>query len=216
MAHDLLPIVWVQAEVRAAYVNRGGALVPDQDKARLMGVDQFVWDALDPAQPVGLAALLVTMRGVGWKVAVNRNTRNDEWPDSETDPVKFGRQCSADLTRLQCDGGRQCSVVMDVEQHDPDWILAALKAFRAVRSGRYLYWTLEPLQAGWMTRALLDFVNHDPLTRIVPQMYRGSMAAVSERAVVADLTLHGFADEKVKVYYDRWYERFDGIVYGAF
>jgi len=181
-----------------------------------MGVDQFVWDAVDTVPPIGLAALLVTMSGTGWKVSVNRNTKNDEWPDSETDPVLFGRQLSKDLTRLQRDGGRQCSVVMDVEQHDPAWVLAAIKAFRQVRPGRYLYWTMEPLQAGWMTRELRDAVNLDPLTWIVPQMYRGSMAPVSERVVVDNLTNAGFLDSKVKVYYDRWCEGFDGIVYGAF
>lgn len=202
--------------MRAAYVNPGGPNVPDQAKARLMGVDQFVWDATDPVAPFGLAALLVTMSGAGWKVAVNRNTRNELWPDSETDAVKFGQQLSGDLTRLQRDGGRQCSVVADIEGHDSDWILAALRAFRAKRPGRFLYWTLEPLQAGWMTPALRDFVNHDPLTWIVPQKYRGSMAPVSERAVVDNLTSAGFTDAKVKVYYPHWEEDFDGIVFGAF
>ena len=202
--------------MRAAYVNPGGAAVPDQQKARLMGVDQFVWDATDPVPPIGLAALLVTMSGAGWKVSINRNTRNDEWPDSETDPVLFGRQCSKDLTRLQRDGGRQCSVVMDIEGHDSAWILAALRAFRSVRPGRFLYWTLEPLQAGWMTPALRDFVNLDPFTWIVPQKYRGTMAPVSERACIENLTAVGFNELKVKVYYDRWEEAFDGIVYGAF
>jgi hypothetical protein len=202
--------------VRAAYVNRGGPNVPDQDKARLMGVDQFVWDAVDPVAPIGLAALLATMRGAGWRVAINRNTKNEEWPDSETDPAKFGTQLSLDLSRLQCDYGRQCSVVMDVEQHDAAWVETAIRAFRHLRPGRYLYWTLEPLQAGWITPTLRDLVNLDPLTWIVPQMYRGSLAPVSERAVVDDLTGHGFNDAKVKVYYDRWYEDFNGIVFGAF
>ena len=202
--------------MRAAYVNRGGPNVPDQQKAKLMGVDQFVWDAVDPVAPIGLAALLVTMRGAGWKVAINRCTRNEEWPDSETDPVKFGAQLSADLTRLQCDGGKQCSVVMDVEQHDPDWILAAIRTFRAKRPGRYLYWTCEYHQAGWMTPTLRDWINRDPLTWIVPQAYLGPMIPVSERAVIENLMAVGFNEAKIKVYYAGQYVDFDGILFGEF
>jgi hypothetical protein len=202
--------------MRAAYVNRGGANVPDQKKARLMGVDQFVWDATDPVAPIGLAALLVTMRGAGWKVAVNRNMRNADWPDSETDPVKFARQMSGDLSRLGCDGGKQCSLVPNAETHDVAWVEVMLRQLRHERPGRYIYWALEPLQAGLMPVTLRDFINGDPLTWIVPEKYRGSLAPVSERAVVENLTAVGFNEAKVKVYYDRAEEDFDGIIFGEF
>ena len=198
--------------MRATWVRPGGPLIPDQQKAKLMGIDQFFWDSKDPAAPIGLPALLVTMRGNGWKVGINRGTRSPQYPDSELDPAAFGRQLSQDLTDVQTNG-QQCSVIANAETHDMDWIERMIRAFAAARPGRYLYWALEPLQAGLITVTLRDLINGNPHVWIVPEMYRGTMSPVSERAVVNNLLQGGFHEDKVKVYYDRWYEDFDGIVY---
>ncbi len=200
--------------MRANYVNPGGPAVPDQAKARLMGVDQFFWDATDPVAPDGLPSLLTVMRAAGWKVGINRNMRNELWPDSPTDPVAFARKLSDDLTRLGCNG-KQCSLLPNAETHDMDWVFTMLRALRGLRPGRYIYWALEPLQGGLMPVTLRDFINRDPFTWAVPEAYRGTMAPVSERAVVNDLTLRGLVDAKVKVYYGSWCEDFDGILYNV-
>jgi hypothetical protein len=200
--------------VHAAWVRPGGAVFPDQAKGRLLGVDQFFWDANDPCpgHKDHLAGVLDDMRRALWKVGITRNMRNALWPDSETDPVKFGLQLSKDITRLGCDG-KQCSAIADLETHDMGWVLAALKAFRAARSGRFLYWTLEPKQGGIIPSELAAWINNDPLTWVVVQKYRGGMQPVSERAVLDDLQFAGIRLDKILVYYERYEEGFEGILF---
>ncbi len=200
--------------VKAAWVRPDGPMFPDQDKARRLGVDQFFWDANDPApdHPRHLAGVLDDMRGAHWKVGITRNMRNSEWPDSATDPVEFGFQLSKDLTRLGCDG-KQCSVIADLETHDMLWVHGALAAFRSKRPGRFLYWTLEPQQGGLLPSSLVEGINADPLTWICVQKYRGGMQPVSERFVIDNLKGAGVLEEKILVYYDRSEEGFEGILF---
>jgi hypothetical protein len=185
-------VVLVPPLVRGAWVRPGGGTFPDQIKARSWGVDQFFWDATDPASdhPKKLPGVLDDMRKAGWKVGITRDPR---WDNYSHPPGWYGAQLSKDLTDLGCDG-KQCSCVLDLEIHDSNRILAELKAFRKARSGRFLYFTLEPKQGGILSDELVAWINGDPLTWIVPQAYRGGMQPVSERIVVDDLRARGLGE----------------------
>jgi hypothetical protein len=180
-------------------------------KARGWGVDQFFWDATDPAadHPKKLPGVLDDMRKAGWKVGITRDPR---WDNYSHPAGWYGTQLSKDLTDLGCDG-KQCSCVFDGEIHDSNRILAEIKAFRKLRPGRFLYWTLEPRQGGIISDELVAFINNDPLTWVVPQKYRGGMQPVSERIVVNDLRARGLGEDKILVYYERYEEGFEGIIF---
>jgi hypothetical protein len=197
--------------VRGAWVRPGGGTFPDQQKARGFGVDQFFWDATDPAadHPKKLPGVLDDMRKAGWKVGI---TRDPQW-DGYSHPFGwYGAQLSKDITDLGCDG-KQCSAVLDGEVHDSNRILAELKAFRKLRPGRFLYWTMEPKQGGIMSDELIAWINNDPLTWVVIQKYRNRMQPVSERAVIDDLRARGLREDKILVYYERYEEGFEGIIF---
>src|SRR6266545_3687525 len=171
-----------------AWVRPGGPLFPDQEKGRRIGLQQFFWDATDKGidpRTNGGTDVLELMRKAGWKVGI---TRDPTWDGYNITPEAWGLKLSDDLTRLGCDR-KQCSVIADIEVHDSDWILRALKSFRAKRPNRYLYWTMEPFQGGIISVTLVAWINADPNCWVVPQKYRGDMRPVSENACIEDLML---------------------------
>lgn len=197
--------------MKAAYVRPGGPQFPDQDKARRLGVDSFIWDATDPAPPLGLAGVLGGMRGAGWKVGI---TRDPVWENYRKAPEGFARQCSDDLTRLGRDG-EQCFMVMDIERHDAAYVGEAIAEFKRVRPGRFLYWTMEPLQfaPSWVTDGLVTYLRALPNFWLVPQLYRGGMEPVSERACVDEIAARGISRGRILSYYGRFEERFNGVLF---
>ena len=191
--------------MKAAYVRPGGPLFPDQEKAKRVGLEQFFWDATDPQIQDG--AVLKAMRAAGWKVGT---TRDPGWTNT-TDPKAFAALLSGDITRL-AGPGVQHSVIADIEAHDSAYVLAVLQEFRRLRPGRFIFWTLEPLQGGWWSGDLSAWIASDSQTWVVPQLYRGNMAPVSERAVIADLPFPLRSDQML-AYYDRYEGAFNGIIF---
>src|SRR5215471_14996492 len=204
--------------MRSTWVRPGGPLFPDRTKAKAWALDGFIWNANDktikPQTPKGASPVLDPMRAEGWKIGINRNTHNEEWPDSPTDAAQFAAKMSQDITDLN-QNGKQCFVVFDGEMHNADWNLGVLQEFYRLRNGRYLYWTMEPKQfgPGWVTPALISWINRCPLLWIVIQLYRSQMQPVSERVCVDQAIAAGVAPGKILAYYDRYEEDLNGIVY---
>lgn len=138
-----------------------------------------------------------------------RITRDTHWPGSKTDPLEFAAQLSADLTFLRQDHDsnghvKQCSLGIDYEGKDGDWILAALREIRRLRPGRGVYWTPEPNQGGWIKNfpALVKFINGDPLVFVVAQTYLFDMAPFGTAdGVRVNLWDAGIDRDKVELFY---------------
>lgn len=96
---------------------------------------------------------------------------------------------------------KQCAVMVDIEQHDPDYVLNWLTAWRKKRATRMSAWTVEPHQAGWFTPALVNAIVKDPNLTVVAQAYLGNMYPCAHDAVRADLETKLPAD-RCSVFYD--------------
>lgn len=132
-----------------------------------------------------------------------RVTRDTHWPGSSASPEGFAAQLSSDLTYLNQDG-KQCALGIDYESKNGDWILACLKEIRRIRSGRGVFWTMEPNQGGWIKKypALVKFINSDPLVFVVAQTYDGGMLPYGTAdGIRVDMWDAGFDRDKVEIYY---------------
>jgi len=148
-----------------------------------------------------------------------RLTRDTHWASSPTDPLKFAQRLSDDLKDFKQDG-KQCALGIDYEQKNGNWILAVLTEIRRIRSGRGVFWTMEPNQGGWIKDypALVKFINSDPLVFVVPQVYDLNMNPYGQsdgcRVNIWDA---GIDRDKVELYYTlkdkpSW-ARWSGILY---
>jgi hypothetical protein len=201
--------------MRGAQIHPGGALFPDRTKMKAWALDSLVYQANDKnLWTPDHKSVLDLMRAESYKIGLLRNTRNAEWPDSPLDPTELGQKMSQDITDFGQDG-KQCFQVFDGEIHDSLYILKTLMAFRAKRSGRFLYWTMEPKQFGWawIEQSLIDYINADPYLWIIIQLYRSQMQPVSERVCVDQAMMRGIKPGKILCYYDRYEEDFNGVIY---
>lgn len=74
---------------------------------------------------------------------------------------------------------KQMAVIIDQEEHDSDYILAILRSWRALRPTRPTGWTLEGHQ-DWVSVDLANFINQDPNTIVMPQLYTGAGGAIEQ------------------------------------
>ena len=83
------------------------------------------------------------------------------------------------------------SVCLDMETHDRDYLMGALRQWRKHRPERVTDWTLEGHQGGILTTA--DWLIVFRLVRyVVPQSYNGAMTATWDTCAMArDLYDHG-------------------------
>jgi len=200
--------------VKAAWVRPGGPLYPaKRDVFKAQGGRQFFYDATDPALTAH-PEVLPALRAGGWWVGT---TRDPTWTTPTPDPITFAEMLSADLDKY-AGPGIQHGTIMDVETHNVEYARLVIVNFRALRPGRYLYWTFEPFQGGLITDAIAQLVNADPYTWWLPQLYFGesvdpAFRYVSERAVLNDLEQTTIHDAKVKCYYDRLEAGWDGVLF---
>lgn len=93
-------------------------------------------------------------------------------------------------------------VQLDIETHDPVFVMDALEAFRSHLPKQDLSWTMEPFQGGWMAhQGLRDAIVRHSI-RVVPQAYFGGMQRVAEDQVLRDLTRVGYDERRVSLFYD--------------
>jgi len=221
--------------LKASLVIRGGPLVPDLDKGKRAGVNEYVFEADDPAlrapaanghthpdmTPVSTGEeLFAALRQTPERYKI-RIMRDVGWPSSGKTPEAVAKALSDDITYYG--GGavgrptlNQLSAMYDGEvPHDPAFHEKVIREFFRLRPGRSLVWTLEGLQAGWLSAALIDLINNDARLVIAPQCYYGDMTPIYIQYVLEDLATRGIRREKIQPFIrpDRadagWY----GIIY---
>lgn len=178
--------------MKGALILRGGPRFPNQIKARNLGVTRFYWEAEDPALD---KALFTDMRGAGWQVGI---MRDPHWHNDS--PETLAKKLNDDLVRLGTEN-LQCSVQADIEYHDNDYVLAFLKAWRAIRPMRATEWTMEPFQGGWFRKDLVAAINADPNLLVIPQGYYGNMTRANIDQIKCDILVRGVNCARVKAYY---------------
>jgi hypothetical protein len=219
--------------MKASLVIRGGPLVPNLQKARAYGVNELVFEADDPAllapvvsghthadgTPVSTGEeLFRDLRASGYKIRIMRDRG---WPSSGGTPIKIAQALSNDITFYG--GGAegritlaQISAMYDGEvPHDSLFHEAVIAEFFRRRPGRSLVWTLEGLQAGWISDSLVSRINGDPRLIISPQCYYGDMTPIFVDYAIENLVGRGIAREKIQPFLraDRADSGWYGIVY---
>lgn len=207
--------------MKAALNLPGGGEFPDQALAKARGVTAIGWEARDvniqKLNADGTNHVIEAVRSNGSDVFLFWAPGWYGWPAPET----FAKIASDDINRLGLYNpakkiNKQCWIDLDIESDDPDYVLRALREMRRLRPGRSLVWSFQPMKGGIVGSSfeLLTLVNSDPMVSVCPFNYRNDMRPVSERMVVRDLLDWGVTNDTIKVYYDRYEEGFDGILYG--
>jgi hypothetical protein len=186
--------------MKAALILKGGPAIPNGDKLTRAGVKRCYFEANNPDVN---AKFMQQMRGWGYEVGV---MRDPVWNNYNDTPQQFIARVNADIDRLapkRPDGRRpQLAVMLDIERHDPAYVLAALSAFRDSQPGRNVVWTMEYHQAGWFTPDLIDYINGYPQCKAVPQLYYGDMSnTVDSHASARDMAAAGVADARLCFFY---------------
>jgi hypothetical protein len=121
------------------------------------------------------------------------------WP--ALDGAAFAEKVHALATACTPVGTLAPKVQLDIETHDPGYILAALRRWRALRPYQDTSWTLESMQAGWMTPAFVAEVIQLKI-RVVPQYYGGDMAPFAQDMALRNLIRVGFPEKLVTGFYN--------------
>jgi hypothetical protein len=181
--------------MRALWVDSGND--PDWVKVQAYKITHLYFDLFDPR--VRNAYLShVKARGYGVGVYVVSN-----WAQVAGDGKTFAEKVSKQLS-IVAPGPDVASfpkVQLDIEQHDPVFILDALGRWRELRPKRDTSWTMESMQGGWMTPAFVTGVLACKV-RVVPQYYLGDMSPVAQDVGLKDLLNAGFPASIVTGFYD--------------
>ena len=104
--------------------------------------------------------------------------------------------------QMDCDA---ISTMLDIEYHDSDFVLECIRLYRSVKKFGPLSWTLEPFQAGWFKKSLVDAINKDVNMVVVVQNFFNNMNPAGTRNGLTprqELLTTGIASNRVKVFYD--------------
>lgn len=108
------------------------------------------------------------------------------------------------LTKAQGEGApalRDVRLMINLEQHDPVFILACLTEIRRLLPKVGLSWSPEGMQGGWMSDAFVTGIINLRI-RVVPQAFTGSMVRRESDVVLRDLLDRGFPASSVSIFYD--------------
>jgi hypothetical protein len=186
--------------LKAALICGGGPKWPDGEKLKRAGVQRLYYEANNPQID---APFFNQLRQWGYEVG---SMRDPSWDGYRDTPTQFIAKVNGDIARFapkNAQGRRpQLAIMLDIERHDPAYVLACLEAFRDTQPGRNVIWTCEYHQAGWFPPDLIDAINGYPQLRVLPQCYWGSMeGVVSDAAALRDLTSVGVHDGQVCFFY---------------
>lgn len=92
-------------------------------------------------------------------------------------------------------------VQLDVEQHDPQFVIDMLAQWRKRMPWQATSWTMESMQGGWMGPDLVAAVINARV-RVVPQAYTGDMRPIAQDVTLRDLLKRGFPEHIVTLFYD--------------
>ena len=92
-------------------------------------------------------------------------------------------------------------VMLNLEEHDPPFVLGVLQAWRELHPYVSTSWSCEGMQGGWMDQNFVSGVLACRV-RIVPQCFSGNMTRFESDVVLRDLTRRGFPENIVSPFYD--------------
>lgn len=98
------------------------------------------------------------------------------WWDGLT-PKQYAARLNNLLNPIRLSSTR---IMVNLEEHDPDRIVAILTEIRSLNPKTGLSWALEGMQGGW-ARAIAPAINAMNI-RVVPELFVGAMANIDLRA----------------------------------
>ncbi len=177
--------------MKACWIDAGND--PAYEKLRAHGIDAVYFDAREGRLTTGY---LDEVASHGFRVGFQADSEWNNWT-----PGTFAKWVSDRMLDIGWKGN--AAVCLDIERHDPAWIVACLKAWRVLRPYRRTDWTLEPFQGGLFNGhydAVQAIANLN--VGVAPQYYTGSMLPVAPDRVLLDLMAYGFRWDRIFGVYD--------------
>lgn len=173
---------------------------PDYDNCKAHGITGLfapLWDSLTTY------LYLLEFQGRGFKAGLYLG---HNWFPQLT-AIQLADKTVAEYKRLTKSQGEGAPALKDVrlmlnlEQHDPVFILACIKRVRAGLPNVGLSWSPEGMQGGWMSDEFVAGVL-GARVRVVPQSFTGPMARRESDATLRNLLDRGFPASSVSIFYD--------------
>lgn len=137
------------------------------------------------------------------------------------DPKALAQKVVTEYNRLTGPVGNQPALkgvrlMLNIEQHDPDFVIRALREVRRLLPTVGLSWSPEGMQGGWMSPEFVAEVV-SLRVRVVPQAYTGPMLRVESDQTLRDLLDAGFPSSSISIFYDaaQLGEYWDGYAFTA-
>jgi hypothetical protein len=118
--------------------------------------------------------------------------------------------------RLLSSTRKRLRVMLNLEEHNPDFVADVLEEWRERYPFVATSWSCEGMQGGWMSPEFVQRVLACRV-RVVPQTFWGDMRPIAEDQVLRDLLRRGFPENIVSLFYDgaRLEDRWDGYCFTA-
>ena len=182
--------------MKAVWVDEGNdPNLPVIDKA---GIDQLYFSLQDPRVTLEYLNRYVG-KGYGVGVYVVSN-----WGGYQgLSGADFAKKVAAQVRKIRV-SNVQPRVQLDMEQHDPDYVIQVLDQWRREPGMKWqaTSWTMEGLQGGWLAQPSLLQAVIDNRIRVVPQAYTGDMKRISEDLIYKDMRNAGYPDSIISLFYD--------------
>ena len=178
--------------MRALWIDSGND--PDWVKIANHGFTHLYFDLFDPR--ITRAYLdAVQAKGYGQGLYMVTN-----WP-------QFAGKTGAEIAKIVSERITACAYTntrmqFDIEEHDPDLVLAILREWRRLRPNHNTSWTMESFQGGWMSPAFVTEIVNVLRVRVVPQYYTGSMDRIAHDMGLKNMLKAGFPMNMVTGFYD--------------
>ena len=114
------------------------------------------------------------------------------------DATALAKKVVAEYKRIALPDTR---LMLNLENHDPAFVLAVVQKVRAALPKVNLSWSPEGMQGGWMAPEFVAGILACRV-RVVPQAFLGGMQRVESDQVLRDLTRRGFPESVISIFYD--------------
>lgn len=181
--------------MKALWVDAGND--PWYAGCEALGVTHLYFALNDPRVS---KSYLQNVAAKGYGVGVYVVAGHPLWPEFQGNGRQFAEKVSAKVGPLFISTASP-KVQLDMEMHDPEFILTALERWRELRPKQDTSWTLESFQGGWMTPEFVKRVIALKI-RVVPQFYGGDMTPFAQDRSLKDLLDRGFPSSLITGCYD--------------